>query len=299
VIFDWQIHFLMRYLFFFSLITMGACMVKSTPQTVDLFKKGKDLGTVDKKLEEASGLVESVANPDHFWTINDSGNPPDVFLIDKKADTRLTCKLAKIRNRDFEDIAIGAGPIEGKNYVYVADIGDNLAQYQYKYIYRFEEPTLVTDEKKITITKFDTLTIKLPDGTRDTETIMIDPLTHDLYLVSKREEMVRLYFIKYPFPKGTIVPEKVATLPFTKIVAGSISTDGTEVLLKNYDSVYYWKKKDIESIPALLKSKHQILAYDKEPQGEAIAWARDGSGYYTLSESIKDFRGKLFFYKRK
>ena len=55
---------------------------------------------------------------------------------------KLTCTLAGVENRDWEDIAVGPGPDASKSYVYVADIGDNEGQYQYKYIYRFEEPVL-------------------------------------------------------------------------------------------------------------------------------------------------------------
>src|SRR5258708_16246272 len=97
------------------------------------------LGRVDQQLEEASGLVASIANPGLLWSTNDSGNPPEVFLIDQNAKTKLVCTLFRIHNRDWEDIAIGDGPDPKKKYIYVADIGDNWAQYKLKFIYRFEE----------------------------------------------------------------------------------------------------------------------------------------------------------------
>src|SRR5258708_2168534 len=107
-----------------------------------LFSKGKNMGIVEDRLHEASGLTASVANPGHFWTVNDSGNPAEVFLIDSLAQIKLVCKLPKIDNRDWEEIAIGAGPEPEKKYLYVGDIGDNFAVYKYKYIYRFEEPSM-------------------------------------------------------------------------------------------------------------------------------------------------------------
>ncbi|QLH32936.1 MAG: hypothetical protein HWD62_11375 [Cyclobacteriaceae bacterium] len=69
-------------------------------------------------------------------------------------------------------------------------------------------------------------------------------------------------------------------------------------MLKNYDHVYYWKRKGSESIADLLKQTPSELAYKPEKQGESIAWSRDGSGYYTLSESSKR-SAQLLFYKRK
>lgn len=277
-------------------IVVGACSSKKD-EFGHQFAKGKALGQVTKRLEEASGIVESVANPHHFWTLNDSGHPAEVFLIDNHAQIQLVCKLKAIENRDFEDIAIGSGPIEGKKYVYVADIGDNLEKFSVKYIYRFAEPAADT-AGEITITEFDTLKIRLEDKIRDTEAILVDPIAKDLFLVSKREDSVRLYEVKYPFDADTLLAKPIAKLPFHKIVAGSISKTGNEVLLKDYDQVYYWRNEKGIGLRELLLSKPAVLAYNRERQGEAICWANDGTGYYTLSEAVRGEMGKLLFYKR-
>ncbi|MCX8490263.1 MAG: hypothetical protein ORN54_04270 [Cyclobacteriaceae bacterium] len=285
------------YLALIALILFSGCSkVKKSDST--LFLKGVSLGKVEARLHEASGLVESIANPKHLWTLNDSGNPAEVFLIDQIAKTKLVCKLAGIDNRDFEDIAIGAGPDSTKNYVYVADIGDNLARYNVKLIYRFVEPT-VGVEKEVVISYFDTLQIALPDGVRDSETLMLEPSSNDMYLVSKLEDSVRVYRLKYPFNKEIMVPSYEATIPYYKIVAGSISTNGREVLLKDYDNIYYWSNEAHLPLATLLQQEPAILPYDREKQGESIAWARDESGYYTLSEKVEGVDGKLLFYKRR
>lgn len=288
----------MKYLILLLAILMvWSCREKKTSDT-HLFAKGKSLGQVVKRLEEASGLVESIAQPNHFWTLNDSGHPAEVFLIDDKAQIKLVCKLQGIENRDFEDITIGIDPHDGKRYVYAADIGDNLEKFKVKLIYRFEEPILST-HTEISITKFDTLKIILSDAVRDTEAIMIEPKTNDLYLVSKREDSVRLYQVKFPFGKDTLTAKRVAVLPFQKIVAANISMDGKEVLMKDYDKVYYWKNDTNLPLAELLLTKAAELHYDRERQGEAICWARDGKGYYTLSEAVRGEMGKLLYYKRK
>ena len=289
--FRFKICFALIPLIFFSNCSQG----KKSDST--LFEKGVPVGQVDDRLHEASGLVESIANPKHLWTLNDSGNPAEVFLIDQTAKIKLVCKLAGIDNRDFEDIAIGAGSDSSKNYVYVADIGDNLTRYKVKLIYRFEEPTIGV-EKEVVISAFDTLQITLPDGVRDSETLMIEPDSHDMILISKLEDSVRVYRIAYPFDKKTKATH-VATIPYFKIVAGGISMNGEEVLLKDYDNIYYWKNQADFPLEQLLQQKPSILLYESEKQGESIAWARDGSGYYTLSEKVKGKRGELLFYKRR
>lgn len=284
---------------FYSLLlfTLALISCEKPKSKSDLFDDGRKLGSVSNDLVEASGLVASRANPRYLWSHNDSGNPAEVFLIDEQAKIKLTVRLKDINNRDFEDIAIGGGPDPKKNYIYLADIGDNLAVYPQKIIYRFEEP-LLSSEDRIELLDFDTLVVELPDQIRDSETLMIDPISKDMILVSKREESVLVYRIDNPGQSDTLMAEIAGKLPLHKIVAGDISSDGREVLMKDYDHIYYWKKKASESIFELLKSAPIELSYDREPQGESIAWSVDGSGFYTLSETVKDKRGKLIYYTR-
>ena len=177
----------------------------------------------NKKLKEASGLAASIRYPGFLWTLNDSGHPADLFLLDSTAATNHVFRLSKIENRDWEDIAIGPGPEAGVNYIYVGEIGDNDQRYPLKYIYRFPEPSV--DQGGV-IQDFDTLVVRLSDQVRDTEALMVDPVTKNLYLVSKREETVGLYEISFPFNQDTLTAIRVASLPLKTIVAADISPDG-------------------------------------------------------------------------
>src|SRR5690606_20653452 len=134
---------------------------------------------------------------------------------------RLACTLQGARNRDWEDIAVGPGPEPDKNYVYVADIGDNHERYATKYIYRFEEP-LIDGLRSMNITSFDTIAFRLEDGAKDTEAMFVHPKTKDIYIFSKWENPVRVYLLKCPFSEGVSVAESIATLPLTLIVAADI-----------------------------------------------------------------------------
>ena len=279
----------------FFLFLFCAC---HRPGGDDLFYPAKNLGKVGKKLDEASGLVSSVANPGKLWTLNDSGNDPEVYLINGQAKIETTYHLDKVENIDWEDIAIGAGPLKDVSYVYVGEIGDNKAIRDYKMVYRFAEP-ISTGKDKESILNFDTLVFKLPDHRRDTETMMVDPLSNDLFIISKREDSVSVYQAHYPFSKDTIVMENQGKIPYKLIVAGSISADGSEVLLKNYGKIYYWKRNAGEAIPDLLKREAKKLRYEPEHQGEAIAWSRDGSAFYTLSESSVADHAQLREYRKK
>ena len=278
--------------------TVACSQKKGKDSDSSVFSAGKKLTEVtDKKLEEASGLAASSSNPGLLWTLNDSGNRAEVLLIDDKLNIRLTCTLHNIINRDWEDIAVGPGPEPGKNYIYVADIGDNMAIFPYKIIYRFEEPKLQEGTSQITITKFDRVVFQL-DVKKDTESLLLDPKTKNLYVVSKREKPVYVYELKYPYSTtDTLTAEKIGSIPFGQIVAGDFSADGTEVLMKNYNNVLYWKLNN-EDLATALKRNPSIVPYEPEPQGESVTFARDGSGFYTISEKVKGEKAYLWFYPR-
>lgn len=108
-----------------------------------------------------------------------------------------------------------------------------------------------------------------------------------------------LYEVTYPFNGDTLVAQPVLRLPFRHVTAGDISSDGLEIVVKNYHAIYYWKRMPGQSVPDALRQPGTELSYEREPMGESIAWALDGSGFYTLSENTKGERGKLYFYARR
>ena len=147
-----------------------------------------------------------------------------------------------------------------------------------------DEPT-ITSNKDITVNQYDKITFRYEDGRRDAETLMVDPLSGDIYIVSKRESNVQLYKISYPYNfSDTVTAVKIMVLPFTQIVGGDISADGKEILLKNYNKVWYYPRKNGKTIAEAMSLKPYETTYMQEPQGEAICWSKDGKSFFTLSE---------------
>jgi hypothetical protein len=280
------------------LILFSACAQKQAKNS-SLFTASQSAHTLNySKIDEASGLDAGIVNKGKFWTHNDSAGDPEVYLIDSLGQHVGTVVLEGLVNRDWEDITVGPGPEKGKSYVYIAEIGDNNAIHSIKYIYRFVEPLLLQDQK-ISISAVDTIAFQFDDGQRDSEALMIDDATSDLYIFSKREKQISLYTL--PFPQRTdtlLTASKQLTMPLTQIVAADFNAATGEVLLKNYNSVYYWKRKEAESIVDLLRTEAQTLPYEPEPQGESICFDSYGQGYYTVSEAAKGIKPALLFYKR-
>lgn len=253
------------------------------------------------EINEASGMVASVSHDRHFWTHNDSGDNARIFLIDDSARHRATYYLEGIHARDWEDI--GMLQHKGRHYLIVGDIGDNRGKYPYVWIHLFEEPSESGTKQMvdtIPATKIRSFTLRYEDGPRDAESLFFDPLDQCLYIISKRELEVGVYSTKLTeMLTDTLTLRKRLTLPYTFVTAADISPDGSEILMKNLLQVLYWKRRAGESIIDMLQRPAARQPYQPEPQGEAITFARDGSGYYTLSEAALGMDAFLYFYERR
>jgi hypothetical protein len=293
---------------FFSLLIVPLLAIMCSSQeeylevNISLFSGPYNMGKVENdEIDEASGLAASRINTNMLWTHNDSGDEARVFLMTDSAKHVGVFYLAGAKWRDAEDIAIGPGPDETLSYIYLGDIGDNWAKNEIKQIYRFPEPNVTGRKIPITdtISNYDVIHYRYPDRIRDAETLMIDPKTRDIYIVSKREINVVMYKMAYPYqPNDTITLEIIGNLPLSIIVAGDISPDGSEVLLKSYNEIYYYKLEPGEGIESILHKPPVKLPYAVEPQGEAIAWKADGGGYYTVSEELLRIPAVLYYYER-
>ncbi len=261
----------------------------------------KSRGQVEN-VTEASGLANSAANPKYLWTHEDSGADAEVILLSKKkADVVARYNIKGAQNIDWEDMAIGPGPLAGVKYLYLADIGDNDARRNNLVIYRIVEPTYNSADSGtvVEISGVEALSITYPEGPRDAEALMVDPFTKDIFIISKREDSVQLFEATYPQSWGAADTVQLrGTFPFTGITAADVSADGNRVLVKSYSAIFYWKKDREESISHLLSRQPQRAPYNPiEFQGEAICW--DGNSYFTLSEKVAGIVPKLFFYQAK
>jgi hypothetical protein len=263
-----------------------------------LFYPAESRGEIENsQINEASGLAVGINNPNMLWTHNDSGDKARLFLLDEYGHFKAEFTLPNNTNRDWEDIATGPGPDASKNYIYIAEMGDNKAVHELKYVFRFEEPLLANPIREIK--NVDVISFIFPDGKRDAESLFVDPLTKDIYILSKREQNIGIYRASYPQSiKETITLEKLGEMPYFNTVAADITPDGQEILTKNYEGVYYWKRNG-ETIAELLVKEPTFVPYVIEPQGEAIAWKKDGSGFFTLSEEPREVEAVLYYYRKR
>ncbi len=295
--------FIKRKHYLLTIFSLLLIFVSCSSAQAPSFGQREDKGLLQfNEIIEASGIASSRKNIGVLWTHNDSGDSARIFAINTHGKLLGIYHIEGAKNRDWEDIEVGPGPAKDKEYIYISETGDNDAKYKKKYVYRVPEPVVDTNQAPVyeILKDCDKITFKYPDGPRDAETLIVDPLTKDIYVVSKREKNVNVYLLSYPQSlDNTIKIKYMLTLPFTMIVGGDISYNGEEILLKTYDSVNYWKRDSGQSVAEALKNKYYTLPYIREPQGEAIGWSYNADGYYTTSENENmDTPAHLYFYSR-
>ena len=240
----------------------------------------------NRKLREISGMVLSERNPGKIWVHNDGARGIRLFLIDKSGNLKAEFKSEK-RVFDWEDIALGPPNENDLCAIYAGDIGDNYQRREAVLIYRFLEPVPGDSIKEI-----EEFYLRYPDGSRDAEAMMVDPLSRKLYIISKREDNPGIY--SYPiddFVSGdTVILQKDGTLKLDGagilkwITAADISRDGLQILVRTYGKVFYWKRKPEETIEQAMARKPKTLFHKGEIQGESIGFSSNGKGFYTISE---------------
>lgn len=266
----------------------------------------------NQEIEEASGLAASYMNPHKFWVHNDSGGDNVLFLINSKGQGFQKLRLEGIKNRDWEDIAVVQHGASAE--IYIADTGDNFKWHSTKFIYRLKEPVM-GEKSEMMVSQIETIEFEYPDGRKDAECLLIDPVSRDIFIISNREAEKHIYRLKYPQSTQEVnTAEFVGVLNASKekttddkasrqdlfVTSGTISSTGNEILVKNYKNIFYWKKFPNQSIAQALQDVPTVLPYEVESQGEAVSFSQDLTEYYTITE--KGHRSNAVYlscYKRK
>src|SRR4029079_19432407 len=132
-------------------------------------------------------------------------------------------------------------------------------------------------------------TFAYPDGPHDAESMIVDPLTRDIYIITKRDATFK-YVYKAAYPQstsGTTTLTLAATLTNGNTLTGAaISPDGSQILIRAYttNSGLMYTRPAGGSIADAFATTPVGVPLAVEIQGEAIGFDPNGWGYYTTSE---------------
>ncbi len=254
-------------------------------------------------LKELSGLLDSRAHPGVFWAHNDSGDAAAVYAFSHTGRHLGAYVLDGIIAEDWEDMAFGPGPDPERDYLYIGDFGNNGLYRGSLMIYRIAEPEVdpLQEPQEVMVGEVDSFSLAYPLAPAvvyDCETLLVDPLSGDIYLVTKDSSNPQLENgTGHVFRKAAphiygeeALLEEVTTLFFAKglagmITAGDVSLDGNEILIRSYMETRLWRRLPGEALHEAFTRAYCAVPAVFEIQGEAIAFAADGTGYYTASEA--------------
>ncbi|MEP7039017.1 MAG: hypothetical protein ABI891_11815 [Acidobacteriota bacterium] len=293
---------------FFCVIFSGCSAVSSSDVKTDnepnekkiiAYAKPQIVGQISsKEITESSGIAASRCNQNVFWTHNDSGDDAFIFALNEKGEKLGTWKVSGAKNKDWEDIAEFQDKQTGKCFLYIGDIGNNERTKSEMTIYRVAEPQVSASDKTSSkknpnkTESAEAIKFEYPDMRHDAETLMVNPNTGDIYILSKRlSGAAGVYKLaaNYSLEK-TNTPEKIAdftvpAVPNGFLTGGDISPDGKRVIICDYFSAYeIVLPENAKNFDEIWKEKPVIVELGQRKQGEAVVYSADGKSVFATSE---------------
>ncbi|MGH7551792.1 MAG: hypothetical protein ACREMQ_02035 [Longimicrobiales bacterium] len=241
-----------------------------------------------EEVRESSGLAQSRSDASLFWTHNDAGNDAEIFGVDAEGRLVQRVRIANAQAEDWEDIE--SGMCETGACLYIADIGDNNGKRDGITIYRVPEPEKGATESAPAVA----LNARYPDGAQDAESLFALP-SGDLYVVTKGQHgPIALY--RYPAPQRpgeTVTLERVREL-FPKpnkdgdrATGATASPDGQWVGVRSHDHLYLYRAGELLGAGRAAQPTVVDLKPLKQPQGEAVVIADDGTVWLSTEAASK------------
>jgi hypothetical protein len=270
-----------------------------TTRPRDVYGPPAKLGVLShKEISESSGIVSSRSTPGLYWTHNDSGGGPFIYAFDPAGAHKGVWRLTGVKARDWEGIAVGPGPEAGKTYLYIGDIGDNRGARAEITVFRVPEPVITpadansTKANPMSTSDLETIRLRYPDGSHDAETLMVHPVTGNIYIVTKiLFGTPVIYEARAPLGTGattTMLRIGELSLPgfFGGLITdGNISPDGLRVALCDYAQGYELVLPDTSAaFNEIWKQPLRPVDLGERKQGEAIGYRLDGRALLATSE---------------
>jgi hypothetical protein len=223
-------------------------------------------------IRESSGVAVSLRHPGIYWTHNDAGSV--LFGVDRDGEMVARFPMP-VRLRDWEDVAL-ASCSRGGSCLWAADVGDNYEERHDIKLVRLPEPAPTADS----LAAADVYPIRLPDGPRDIEALLVLPGERILLVTKGRNDPVTVYRYPLPLRPDTVTLEEVQRLTdgprvFPRQVSGgAVSPQGDVLALRTYESLRFYRLA--ADTLAELEDGLVNLRPLEEPQGEGVGMGLGG-----------------------
>ncbi len=261
----------------------------------------EDKGRLDNSVQdETSGMALSRVYP-RFYMNNDSGDGPNLYVVDEKT---LQPKKVSIQNydpRDAEDLSLGPCPKSEETCIAIADIGDNSRKRSTIEIVFVKE----TATFKSSVAPVAHITAQYPDRAHNAEAFALLP-NGEFLIVTKEDGgkagAATVFRGRTDVDGQTL--EKIGTIDvpaITKdnllggIVTGmSASADGRKLLLLTYvNAIELSFDPSAKTLPTTqelaARGEIRLVKINVLPQQEAITYDRNDLDFYYTTEAERSF----------
>jgi hypothetical protein len=265
-----------------------------------------------ERASEISGLAVSPRTPGLLWSINDSGDGPFLYALGEDGSDRGTVRVRGAQNIDWEDLA--AFELDGKSYLLIADVGDNLSWRPAVTLYVVEEPVLQGARfgEQAQVDPIWILRARLQGGPADCEAVAVDARARRILLLSKRTVPPVLYSLplvaRRDAPRGRddlLVAQRMTTVPgipqpsardleldpeygagSARPTALDVSADGARAVVLTYKEGYVFERAAGEGWAQAFAHVPVRVRMPYMKAMEAGGFAPDGRTIYATSEFL-------------
>ncbi len=237
----------------------------------------------NSQITESSGIAASRRKQGVFWTHNDSGDSARVFAFDEQGRDLATVRVDGADAQDWEDMASFSR--DGKHFLILADIGDNLTRRNDCRLYLIEEPNL-QDEA---VRPVQTIRFRYADGAHNCESVAVDPTKNLILLATKLlGPGSNVYELSVPATQSpdVLTAKRIATIAVPISTAMDISSDGRHAVVLTYGNAYEFARSKDESWTEAFSRPGREIVMPSRVQGESICYGHDGRSLYLTSEKL-------------
>ena len=252
----------------------------------------------DRELPELSGLAASRRWPGIYWAHNDSGDGPRLFAFNRRGQVIARIEVEGADAIDWEDIALYER--DGRSWLAVGDIGDNLAFRNTATIYLMPEPELDASRVK-PLRRID---FRYPDGPRDAEGLAVDAEGGHILVMEKGAPRVGFYRLPLDPGPGVQTAERLATVQLpvpgklppaaplaaprgrVSVTAMDLSRDGLRLAMISYSRLFCFDRRPGESWAETLARPPRVWPLPKQRGLEAMAIEADSLSVVVAPEGV-------------
>lgn len=265
-------------------------------------------------LKECSGLVASRRSPGVYWTLNDSGNPPELFAVDEFGHDLGVWTVAGTDNVDWEDLAV-----DDRGRLIIGEFGDNKCRRSDARLLIVREPddprphgaALLPPAREPragaaadrVLRVEATLPFRYPDGPQNCEALfawdgeyfVIEKLGAPQHKPSRPARLFRVP----RGPAGDVPPALIEIESFDfegSVTAADIAPDGRRLAVSTYGAVFVFQRSDAKG--RFFAGKPYVTPMFCG-QLESLTFHHDGGGDLLMaSEQRQVFRLPRAWYER-